>query len=166
MAPKGVTHIVFGEDDESTPINKYEVPRPPTPPLKNGNSQFKRNHSALENGNSTNGNTTHTRPIIKRPKVINFGGSDNEEEESHSAISGPSFSRNGQVQNGSGANQKADEMKKIRAEATRLEIGRRNLPIWECEFNPFFFTFVCCYLLFFSKIFVIFSRSRNYFRSC
>lgn len=123
MAP---SHVVFDNDDVAAP--KYA--RAPTPPLS-GSPTFS-NKRPLQTGK-----TIHTNAAIKRPRVTNFRASDDEEEEQKSATSGPSFAKDGRVRMaGPGQASKVTEMKKkLRAEAERLEAGRRLLPIWEGMFK-------------------------------
>lgn len=123
MAP---SHVVFDNDDVAAP--KYA--RAPTPPLT-VSPNFNKKRPLQTN------KTIRTNAAIKRPRVTNFRASDDEEEEQNSATSGPSFAKDGRVRMaGTGQGSKISELKKkLRAEAERLEAGRRLLPIWEGAFK-------------------------------
>ncbi|KAM0752482.1 P-loop containing nucleoside triphosphate hydrolase protein [Meredithblackwellia eburnea MCA 4105] len=134
-------HTVFSDDEDSPEQPQGQQQTLPPPPAVASTSK-----RALESPPSAlNGVHLRAPRAEKKKKIIKFTESDEEEATgSHTAITGPSFAKDGQIsRNGSGGggstkgtpNGKSlafkEKKQKLRAEAERLRPQREQLPIWQ-----------------------------------
>ncbi|GAA5869404.1 hypothetical protein JCM1840_005461 [Sporobolomyces johnsonii] len=108
-----------------------------TPGTGSGQKRQQKDHG---NG-QLNGNGNGAGSASKKPRLVSFTESDEEEGAGHAAHSTPVVGKavNGKVQgmaNGGAAGKQrrvlsVEEKKRLRDEARRLESGRKELPVWE-----------------------------------